>query len=76
MYKMVEFLVKSIVDNPQAVEIKEIQGEKVIIYEVKVDNSDVGKVVGRNGRIINSIRTIVRAAASKERKKVSIELMA
>ncbi len=76
MYKMVEFLVKSIVDNPQAVEIKEIQGEKVIIYEVKVDNTDVGKVVGRNGRIINSIRTIVRAAASKERKKVSIELMA
>lgn len=76
MYKMVEFLVKSIVDNPQAVEIKEVQGERVVIYEVKVDNTDVGKVVGRNGRIINAIRTIVRAAASKERKKVSIELMA
>ena len=76
MYKMVEFLVKSIVDNPQAVEIKEIQGERVVIYEVKVGNTDVGKVVGRNGRIINSIRTIVRAAANKERKKVSIELMA
>jgi len=68
-------LTKSIVDLPEEVSISEVEGEKAVVYEIKVAESDVGKVIGKHGRIINAIRTIVRAAAVKEGKKVSIELI-
>jgi len=68
-------LIKSIVDIPDEVTISEVEGEKAVIYEIKVAESDIGKVIGKHGRIINAIRTIVRAAAVKEGKKVSIELL-
>jgi len=69
------YVVKAIVDIPDEVSINEVEGEKAVIYEIKVAASDVGKVIGKHGRIINAIRTIVRAAAVKEGKKVSIELI-
>jgi len=67
--------VKSIVDTPEEVTISEVVGEKAVVYEIKVAESDIGKVIGKQGRIINAIRTIVRAAAVKDGKKVSIELL-
>jgi len=73
--ELLELLTKSIVDKPDEVSISEVEGEKAIVYEIKVAESDVGKVIGKHGRIINAIRTIVRAAAVKEGKKVSIELL-
>lgn len=75
MKALLEYLVKAIVDVPEEVSVMEVEGEKAVIYEIKVNTSDVGKVIGKHGRIINAIRTIVRAAAVKEGKKVSIELI-
>ncbi|HOC92295.1 MAG TPA: KH domain-containing protein [bacterium] len=75
MNELLQLLVKSIVDTPEEVTISEVVGEKAVVYEIKVAESDIGKVIGKQGRIINAIRTIVRAAAVKDGKKVSIELL-
>lgn len=75
MKELLTLLTKSIVDTPDEVQISEIEGEKAIVYEIRVADDDVGKVIGKHGRIINAIRTIVRAAAVKDGKKVSIELL-
>ena len=75
MKDLLVLLTKSIVDNPDDVQINQIEGEKAVVYEIKVNADDVGKVIGKHGRIINAVRTIVRAAAVKEGKKVSIELL-
>jgi len=73
--ELIELIIKGIVDNPDKVEINEIIGEKSSIYEVKVDSDDIGKVIGRQGRNIKSIRTIVNAAAQKDDKRVVIEIV-
>ena len=73
--ELLEYLIRSIVDEPDAIEVREITGEKALVFEIKVAESDIGKVIGKHGRIINAIRTVVRAAAVKEGKKVSIELI-
>lgn len=75
MKELLEYLVKALVDTPAEVSIQEVAGEKAVVFEIKVAEADIGKVIGRNGRIINSIRTIVRAAAVKDGKKVSVELI-
>jgi len=73
--ELIELIIKGIVDNPDKVEINEIVGEKSSIYEVKVASDDIGKVIGRQGRNIKSIRTIVNAAAQKDDKRVVIEIV-
>jgi predicted RNA-binding protein YlqC (UPF0109 family) len=73
--EFIELIIKGIVDNPDKVEINELIGEKSSIYEVKVDSDDIGKVIGRQGRNIKSIRTIVNAAAQKDDKRVIIEIV-
>lgn len=75
MKELIELIIKGIVDNPEKVEINEIIGEKSSIYEVRVDSDDIGKVIGRQGRNIKSIRTIVNAAAQKDDKRVVIEIV-
>ena len=75
MKELIELIIKGIVDNPDKVEINEVIGEKSLIYEVKVDSDDIGKVIGRQGRNIKSIRTIVNAAAQKDDKRVVIEIV-
>ena len=75
MRELIELIIKGIVDNPNQVEINEIIGEKTSIFEVKVDSSDIGKVIGRQGRNIKSIRTIVNAAAQKDDRRVVIEIV-
>ena len=75
MKELIVLIIKGIVDNPDKVEINEIVGEKSSIYEVKVDSDDIGKVIGRQGRNIKSIRTIVNAAAQKDDKRVVIEIV-
>jgi len=73
--ELIELIIKGIVDNPDKVEINEIIGEKTSIFEVRVDTNDIGKVIGRQGRNIKSIRTIVNAAAQKDDKRVVIEIV-
>ena len=75
MRELIELIIKGIVDNPDKVEINEIIGERSSIFEVRVDSNDIGKVIGRQGRNIKSIRTIVNAAAQKDNKRVIIEIV-
>jgi len=75
MKDLVELIVKALVDIPDKVVIKETAGDNVLVIEIEVDQSDLGKVIGKEGRIANAIRTIVKASAAKIGKKVSVEIM-
>ena len=75
MKTLVENIVKALVDQPDQVQITETSGEAVVIIEINVAPDDVGKVIGKEGRIANAIRTVVKAAAAKREKKVTIEIM-
>lgn len=75
MKDTLELIIKSLVTNPEAVSINEVTGEKSIVLEVKVDNADMGKVIGKQGRIAKAIREIVRAVAAKEQKRVTVEFI-
>ncbi|MFM2413877.1 MAG: hypothetical protein RJB05_1053 [Armatimonadota bacterium] len=76
MKSTVEFLVKELVDNPDAVEVTEITGDDSTTYEVRVSPDDLGKVIGKQGRIANAIRTLVKAVAMKDKRKVYVEILA
>ena len=76
MKSTVEFLVKELVDNPDAVEVCEITGDDSTTYEVRVSPDDLGKVIGKQGRIANAIRTLVKAVAMKDKRKVYVEILA
>ena len=75
MKDLVELIIKSLVDNVEAIQIKEIPGEKTVIFEVKIAEEDVGKVIGKHGKTINAIRTILKAATTKDNKKVILEVI-
>lgn len=75
MGELVEFIAKSIVDNPDEVSVNEIEGSQSIIIELKVAAEDMGKVIGKQGRIAKAIRTVVKAAAIKDNKRVVVEII-
>lgn len=75
MKEVLETIIKNLVDNQEAVEINEIEGEKTIIFEVKADEKDMGKIIGRQGKIAQSIRTVVKAVANRNDKKVTVEFI-
>ncbi len=75
MKQLVELLVKSLVDRPDEVSINELDGEHSMTYEVNVAPSDIGKVIGKGGRIASALRTVVKAAAVKDDKRVYLEIM-
>ena len=75
MKEILETIVKNLVDNQEAVEVKEVEGEKNIIFEVKVADGDMGKVIGRQGKIAQSIRTVMKAVANRKDKKVTVEFI-
>lgn len=75
MKDLVAIIAKSLVDNPDAVEVKEVAGEQSLILELKVAPEDMGKVIGKQGRIAKAIRTVVKAAAVKENKRVVVEII-
>ena len=76
MKSTVEFLVKELVDNPDAVEVSEVTGDDSTTYEVRVSPDDLGKVIGKQGRIATAIRTLVKAVAMKDKRKVYVEILA
>jgi predicted RNA-binding protein YlqC (UPF0109 family) len=73
--ELIEYMVKALVDNPEKVEVKEIAGEKSIIYELKVGEGDLGKVIGKEGRTAKAVRTIITAAAMKKGKRTVLEIL-
>lgn len=75
MKDILESIVLNLVDNKEAVEIKELEGEKSIVFEVKVADGDMGKIIGKQGRLAKSIRTVMKAVATKEQKRVSVEFI-
>lgn len=75
MKELVEILAKALVDHPDEVYVNQIEGEQSIILELKVNPDDMGKVIGKQGRIAKSIRTLVKAAAAKEGKRVVVEII-
>lgn len=76
MKQMIEFLVRELVDQPDEVSVSEVPGDEATTYEVRVAPDDLGKVIGKQGRIANALRTIAKAAAMKEKKKVYVEIVA
>lgn len=75
MKELVEMIAKSLVDRPEEVRVNEIAGEQSIILELKVAPDDMGKVIGKQGRIAKAIRTVVKAVAIKEEKRVVVEII-
>ncbi len=75
MKELVEAIAKALVDNPDQVQVRAIEGEQVTVFELRVHPSDLGKVIGRQGRIANAIRTILGAAGMKLRKRVTLEIL-
>ena len=75
MKEILETIVKNLVDNQEEIDIKEVEGEKTIIFEVKVAEEDMGKIIGRQGKIAQSIRTVMKAVANKNDKKITVEFI-
>ena len=75
MKDLVEVIAKSLVDNPEEVVITEKENGKTLVVELKVAPTDMGKVIGKQGRIAKAIRSVVKAAASREDKKVIVDIL-
>ena len=75
MKEILETIILSLVEDKSAVQIEEKSNEKTICFEVKVAEKDMGKVIGKEGKVAKSIRTVMKAVAGRERKKISIEFV-
>lgn len=75
MKELVEVIAKSLVDNPEEVVVTEKENGKSIVVELKVAPADMGKVIGKQGRIAKAIRSVVKAAASRDDKKVIVDIL-
>ncbi|MEE8391459.1 MAG: KH domain-containing protein [Anaerolineae bacterium] len=75
MKELVEFIAKSLVDDPSQVYVSEIEGETSVILELRVGPEDMGRIIGKGGRTVNSVRTLVRILAAKQGKRVTLEVV-
>ena len=75
MEEFLKIMISNLVDNREAIEINTIDNEKSITFEVKVAQEDMGKVIGKQGRIAQAIRNVMKAVANKEHKKASVEFI-
>jgi len=75
MLELVEYLARSLVDDPSSVQVKETQSGDVTVIELSVAEDDMGKVIGKQGRIAKAIRTVVKAASSRTDKKYTVEII-
>jgi len=75
MKDLITYIAKALVDNPEAVEVSEVVGEQTSVIELKVDKSDLGKVIGKQGRTARAMRTILSAASTKIRKRAVLEII-
>lgn len=75
MKELVEVIARALVDYPEEVVVTETEDESSIVIKLSVAQSDMGKVIGKQGRIAKAIRSVVKAAASKEKRKVIVEIM-
>ncbi len=75
MKDLIEYVTKALVDQPEDVEVREVVGEKTTVYELRVGEGDLGKVIGKHGRTIRAIRTLLSAAATKQNKRAVLEIL-
>ncbi|HEY5502472.1 MAG TPA: KH domain-containing protein [Candidatus Anoxymicrobiaceae bacterium] len=75
MKDLLEYLAKALVDNPDDVHVEVIEGERSVILQLKVNDEDIGKVIGKQGRIAQALRTLVKASATKQGKNAIVEIL-
>ena len=75
MKEILQTIIESLVEEKDKIQINEVEGEKSTVFEIKVAPSDMGRVIGKEGRIAKAIRTIFKAVGSKEQKRVTIEFL-
>jgi predicted RNA-binding protein YlqC (UPF0109 family) len=75
MKDLLEYLARALVDNPDGVEVTSVEGERSVILQLRVDPDDVGKVIGKKGRIAQAMRTLVKASATKEGRNAIVEII-
>ncbi len=75
MREMLEYIVRALVDHPDDVRITEVEGERTIIYELRCHPEDVGKVIGKNGKTVGAIRTLLSTAAARQNRRAMLEVV-
>ncbi len=75
MKELIEYIAKSLVDDPASVKVTEVEGSSSIILELNVAPEDMGRVIGRGGRVANAMRTLLRVVAAKQGKRASLEIV-
>jgi predicted RNA-binding protein YlqC (UPF0109 family) len=75
MTELLEFLVKALVEDPDAVEVEELEEDGDLVYEISVADGDLGRVIGKGGRVANAIRTVAKAAAVRIDRRVIVDIL-
>ena len=75
MKERIEYIARSLVDHPEQVKVTQVEGEQSIIFELQVAQDDMGKIIGKEGRIANAIRTLLKVAAAREGKRAVLEII-
>jgi predicted RNA-binding protein YlqC (UPF0109 family) len=75
MKAFIEYVTKSLVDFPEQVDVREVDGERAVVFEVRLNPADIGKVIGKSGRTITAIRTLMTTAAARNGKRAVIEII-
>lgn len=75
MKELIEYIARSLVDHPEQVKVTQVEGEQSIIFELQVAQDDMGKIIGKEGRIANAIRTLLKVAAAREGKRAVLEII-
>lgn len=75
MKELIEYIARSLVDHPEHVKVTQVEGEQSIIFELQVAQDDMGKIIGKEGRIANAIRTLLKVAAAREGKRAVLEII-
>jgi len=73
--ELIEYMAKALVDDPDQVQVEEIEGTSATIYELRVAQEDMGRVIGKQGRVANAMRTLLRAAAARQGRRVTLEIV-
>lgn len=75
MKELIEYIARSLVDHPDQVRVSQVEGEQSVIFELQVAQDDMGKIIGKEGRIANAIRTLLKVAAAREGKRAVLEII-
>ena len=75
MKELVEYIARSLVDDPSQVRVSEVEGSNTVIYELRVASEDMGRVIGKSGRVANAMRTLLRVVAVRQGKRVTLEIV-